>query len=265
MDKFVEVMRAITGVLVIDIMQALPVFSIVGGTCSLLSTLRNSKIRLRSCQTLASDDNNTLDAEFPFMLVPANPEHCRTKIYGPLMRRRKFESYINKYPAALTSPVVNYRKAIGDHKTTAVKKLQHIPKQLAMLDDQEPLDQPTIQKEKKIEKIRGATVLHVDSRGKLPDDPSLTTASRDAVIAWRNLVRDRNSAQYNAINLQQSASGNLPRLSRRIFEQGKAHFCAFLLDLRAEWADAGIPHFSLKFRTMKTIEQRLGVSGWRKA
>ncbi|EER40505.1 hypothetical protein HCDG_05094 [Histoplasma capsulatum H143] len=79
------------------------------------------------------------------------------------------------------SPVVNYRKAIGDHKTTAVKKLQHIPKQLAMLDDQEPLDQPTIQKEKKIEKIRGATVLHVDSRGKLPDDPSLTTASREYI------------------------------------------------------------------------------------
>lgn len=102
MDKFVEVMRAITGVLVIDIMQALPVFSIVGGTCSLLSTLQNSKIRLRSCQTPASDDNNTLDVEFPFMLVPVNPEHCRTKIYGPLMRRRKSESYINKYPAALS-------------------------------------------------------------------------------------------------------------------------------------------------------------------
>lgn len=102
MDKFVEAMRAIIGVLVIDIMQALPVFSIVEGTCSLLPTLRNSKIRFRSCQTPVSDDNNTLDAEFPFMLVPVNPEHCRSKIYRPLMHRQKSESYTSKYPAALS-------------------------------------------------------------------------------------------------------------------------------------------------------------------
>ncbi|PGH01257.1 hypothetical protein AJ80_09041 [Polytolypa hystricis UAMH7299] len=98
------------------------------------------------------------------------------------------------------------------------------------------------------------------------------------MIAWRSLVRDKNPAQYRAIKFQQSASGNLLHVSRRIFEVGEAHFCALLLDLRDEWEDAGIPRFPLKFsdaqvtaieadvehaelgvRILKTVEQRLGV------
>ena len=97
------------------------------------------------------------------------------------------------------------------------------------------------------------------------------------MVAWRSLVRDKNQVQYRAIKFQQSASGNLLHLSRRIFELGEAHFCALLLDLRDERAAEGSAQFPLTFSdaqvadiekdveraelgvlTMKEIERRLG-------
>ncbi|EDN09773.1 predicted protein [Histoplasma mississippiense (nom. inval.)] len=149
------------------------------------------------CQTPVSDDNNTLDAEFPFMLVPVNPEHCRSKIYRPLMHRQKSESYTSKYPAALKLLMTLFLTILAGVKNS------------------------------------------------------------DTRVLVSEVTSDARKCQ--------SASSNLLRLSRQIFELGEAYFCAFLLDLRAERANAGIPHFPLKFTTMKTIEQRLGVSGRRKA
>ncbi|KAK2803682.1 hypothetical protein FQN50_006900 [Emmonsiellopsis sp. PD_5] len=79
------------------------------------------------------------------------------------------------------------------------------------------------------------------------------------MIAWRSLVQSKNPEQYRMIKFQQSPSGNLLHLSRRIFELGEAHFCALLLDLRDEWsenpeASSSSVRFPLKFSEPETIE-----------
>ncbi|PGH36874.1 hypothetical protein GX50_00332 [[Emmonsia] crescens] len=50
-----------------------------------------------------------------------------------------------------------------------------------------------------------------------------------AMIAWHSLVQSKNPEQYRMIKFQQSPSGSLLHLSRRIFKLGEAHFCSLLL------------------------------------
>lgn len=79
------------------------------------------------------------------------------------------------------------------------------------------------------------------------------------MIAWRSLVQSKNPEQYRMIKFQQSPSGSLLHLSRRIFELGEAHFCTLLLDLQDEWSEnsrsnSSALRFPLKFSEPETIE-----------
>ncbi|KAK2734335.1 hypothetical protein FQN57_001702 [Myotisia sp. PD_48] len=228
-----------------------------------------------------------------------------------------------------------YRTAIGDRETTAVRTLNHTPKQLAMLFGPPPFYQPTIGK--KLDALRYyRQILKV----LLPDDPDLMTGhlwhndlhhenifvdpetlqiqgiidwqsiqiaplsdhcldpsfldyngpdvgdnlqrpklpaeiqnlkgeekstaleqyiNKGMMIGWRSLIHDKNPAQYRAIKFQQTAPGNLLQVSRRIFEVGEPYFLALLLDLRDEWANAGIPQFPIEFSDEQVTSIELDV------
>ncbi|PGH01258.1 hypothetical protein AJ80_09042 [Polytolypa hystricis UAMH7299] len=80
------------------------------------------------------------------------------------------------------SSLVNYRKAIGDRETTAIKTLSHTPKHLAMIYGPEPLYLPTV--EKKLEALQCYSQI-LDTL--LPSDPSLTAGH-----LWHNDLHHEN-------------------------------------------------------------------------
>ncbi|KAM5447484.1 hypothetical protein MaudCBS49596_005995 [Microsporum audouinii] len=78
--------------------------------------------------------------------------------------------------------VTDYRKAIGDRETMAVKTLGHVPKQLAILYGPKPLYQPSAKK--KLEALQYYSQIQ---QILLPDDPSLTTGH-----LWHNDLHHEN-------------------------------------------------------------------------
>ncbi|PGG95745.1 hypothetical protein AJ79_09898 [Helicocarpus griseus UAMH5409] len=163
--------------------------------------------------------------------------------------------------------VLDYRRAIGNREVTAVKTLKHKPKHLAMLCGPEPLYQPTIEKKLEALHYEGPDVGDNLERPTLPAEIKSLKGEEKAtalqqymdkkavMIAWRSLIRDKNPAQYRAIQFQRSASGNLLHLSRRIFELGEAQFF-FRWQVAAMEAD--VERAELGVRETKRIEQRLG-------
>ncbi|KKZ68016.1 hypothetical protein EMCG_06358 [[Emmonsia] crescens] len=90
------------------------------------------------------------------------------------------------------------------------------------------------------------------------------------IISWHSLVQSKNPEQYRLIKFQQSPSGSLLYISRRIFELREAHFCSLLFYLQDEWApvkfsepetieiDVDMRRADLDIKLMKDIERDLG-------
>ena len=108
-------------------------------------------------------------------------------------------------------------------------------------------------------------------RPELPDNmDELSAGSRAREInlyfsmglmsAYRTLVHMKDPGLYRAIEFQDTTSGNLHMLARRIFGVGEAHVRLLILHLRQEWSDlpavreAGNPPFPLQFSEAEVKE-----------